>query len=441
MRELREFLHSYFGRARDEAGVALLVVLTVIAVLTTTVVEFAYSSRVSLHLAANSRDTLRTEYLAYSAFNISRLILHFQSVMEQQMKAISQSIPPEFRMLLGPLANFQLWKIFPSNSSALRGIAMSGLNSLELSDRLSEEDDEEMRVSGIGEFDGDFEWEIDDENRKINLSCLRANPYTPSREITIEQLMRLFLPARYNFLFENRDADGQYTNRYELIAALIDWQDPDTTAWDVMSNLPSTASEDSYYQNLTPQYKAKNAPFDTLMELHLIRGVGDTFFRIFSDMLTVYRCDPQTILNVTTSNRETILATLCAIFKDPQMFNERRLLGCDDPSGYSTRIFWEEFDKWRETAYLQMATQQQTIDPKMVASMPITFNEIVGFLDSQRIAFPRDVLGYTPDKVLADRATVFKVKAHGYLGEARTTITAVIYNQTPGGQIWYFRED
>src|SRR5437588_9111642 len=64
-------------------GVALILVLTTIAILTSIGVDFSYSSRVSLKLAENLRDETRAEYMAQSAVNLSRLLLHFQRQVDQ----------------------------------------------------------------------------------------------------------------------------------------------------------------------------------------------------------------------------------------------------------------------------------------------------------------------------------------------------------------------
>src|SRR5437868_9123523 len=64
-------------------GIALILVLTTIAILAAVGVDFSYSSRVSLKLAENLRDETRAEYLAKSAVNLSRLLLHFQQQADQ----------------------------------------------------------------------------------------------------------------------------------------------------------------------------------------------------------------------------------------------------------------------------------------------------------------------------------------------------------------------
>ncbi len=55
-----------------------------------------------------------------------------------------------------------------------------------------------------------------------------------------------------------------------IAAAIVDWRDPDdqpTIGQDMVG------AESDYYQSLNPPYSAKNAPFDTVDELLLVRGI------------------------------------------------------------------------------------------------------------------------------------------------------------------------
>ena len=70
------------GAFGPQRGVALILVLTTLAILTSIGVEFSFSTRVNLKLAENLRDELRAFYLARSAVNLSRLLLHFQKQLD-----------------------------------------------------------------------------------------------------------------------------------------------------------------------------------------------------------------------------------------------------------------------------------------------------------------------------------------------------------------------
>ena len=68
---MRRLLTKDLKRAsRKERGIAILVVLITIALLTAIVVEFQYSATVDLQLAYNARDELQAEYNALTAMPI-----------------------------------------------------------------------------------------------------------------------------------------------------------------------------------------------------------------------------------------------------------------------------------------------------------------------------------------------------------------------------------
>jgi general secretion pathway protein K len=76
--------------------------------------------------------------------------------------------------------------------------------------------------------------------------------------------------------------------------------------------------EDGWYQLLTKPYRRKNAPYDSLEELHMVRGVTDDFWATFVDpvptdpkkrQMTVWG---QGAVNVNTANALTLYALVCS---------------------------------------------------------------------------------------------------------------------------------
>src|SRR5262245_34374367 len=63
---------------KNERGVALMLVLGSLLILTTMVVEFAYNAHVGYDLAASERDRLKAFYLAHAGYNLARLELKFE---------------------------------------------------------------------------------------------------------------------------------------------------------------------------------------------------------------------------------------------------------------------------------------------------------------------------------------------------------------------------
>src|SRR5258705_2343461 len=127
-------------------GVALILVLTTLAILTAVGVDFSYQSRVSLKLAENLRDETRAYYMARSAVNLSRLLLHFQKQVDQLGGQLTQSLskllaptqttpatqpkttPTAGQALSGNAAapssslGIRLWDILPIDSNAFSGL-------------------------------------------------------------------------------------------------------------------------------------------------------------------------------------------------------------------------------------------------------------------------------------------------------------------------------
>src|SRR6185503_17838650 len=101
---------------------------------------------------------------------------------------------------------------------------------------------------------------------------------------------------------------------------IIDWTDPDQEGYlcdPSSATAQQAAAEDSYYEQLKKPYSRKNAAFDSLEELHMVRGIGDDFWATFVDpdpedptkrVVTVWG---QGQINVNTANPEALWALVC----------------------------------------------------------------------------------------------------------------------------------
>jgi general secretion pathway protein K len=132
--------------------------------------------------------------------------------------------------------------------------------------------------------------------------------------------MARMAPIQYSPLFEQRDSTGNFNDRLTTCSAIIDWADPDLQLFscDTTSAPSSNAVEDSWYQLLTKPYKRKNAPYDSLEELHMVRGITDDFWQTFVDPqptdprkreMTVWG---QGVVNVNTATSLTLYALVCS---------------------------------------------------------------------------------------------------------------------------------
>jgi general secretion pathway protein K len=170
----------------------------------------------------------------------------------------------------------------------------------------------------LGLKGGSFEIVVVDEDSKINVNMGASNEIAHIR--LAKQLMGAMAPIQFNPLFEQRDATGNYNDRLSTCSAIIDWADPDEQLFscDVTNAPSSNAVEDGWYQLLPKPYRRKNAPYDSLEELHMVRGVTDDFWTTFVDpeptnpkkrQMTVWGQGP---VNVNTANPLTLYALVCA---------------------------------------------------------------------------------------------------------------------------------
>jgi general secretion pathway protein K len=489
-----------FAQRRRGSGVALIVVLTVLAIMTTAVVDFSYSSRVQLQMAANERDGLRALYLARSAFNFARVILFFQNQLDKQLASQSAQagtgqigqIVQSVTQSLGK--NLQLWRISiltdcqtlnsistpsyaagggayggsgdttgtpppdsdkpraaPNDASGDGGAnAKARAKARKMGYQPSQDDTASNgltsgEVTGLGYLPGNCNIEIDNENKKIQLWRLRySNPQDPERLLTVAQLRQLLLPTRFDRFFQQRDPDGQYTTRDELIGAIADWIDVDSQGFDPLTNLATAAPEDTYYQQLADRYLPKNAPFDTMGELELVRGIGDDFIRLFGDQLTIYPGPKEQGIYMGDASPWLIRATICGMLSDPtgqgQTIAAQSFVGCPsvDPQGTRFPLFWQQFQTWYQQRLA--AGGQAGLAMLMGGTPPFQWNDFNEFLTTNGVTVPT-FLTLKPEQVFGNRVTTFKIKAHGYSGDTKRTVTAVVYNEVAGGQLWYYRED
>ena len=289
----------------ERRGVALILVLGAIAVLSVLLTEFQDETSAELASAVSDRDALKAEYLARSAINLSRLLIAAEPTIRKGLTLLFLGrTPPQV-----PVWDFSD-RILGAFNDKEGGAGFAALTNTDLS-----------QGKNLGVEGGHFEVVIVDEDSKIDVN-LAANGNVISKLRLAAQLNSLTAGDQYNPLFEQRDRDDQFTDKLTLCSAVIDWADFDDIQFScdprTSANQQSTANEDSFYQLLKTPYRRKNAAFDSLEELHLVRGFGEDFWATFVDpepenprkrVLTVWG---QGAVNVNTANPQTLLALICS---------------------------------------------------------------------------------------------------------------------------------
>lgn len=277
-------IHRARRRGRQR-GVALIITLLALAILTTLLTEFTLQTNVDYQTALNARDELRAELAARSVLDIGRLIIYLQKKLLDGNKQIRQMLGPVNLMDFAPMF---LPAIAESTDEFKELAAGFGIDA--------------ASIKGIGLGPVRIEIEPESDDGRINLSCAggRTNQIATQNTI-LDSLVGVMADPRYDRMFEQADANGQFSDRLTTGRAIIDFSDADevvvqgtalSTGQTAAAGTGPAGPEDYRYDASDDPYLPKNNKYDSVEEVHLARGVGDDFMMAFGDFLTVYPFNP-----------------------------------------------------------------------------------------------------------------------------------------------------
>ena len=240
---------------RQPAGIALLMTLLVVTLLTILVLEFTDSTQVEAHLTRNSVSLLQARYLARGGVALAELLLQ----LDFAQKTEKPPQRPNVETLLDPWA-----QPFPPRP--------------------------------IGEGVGDASFRIDDESSRFNLNALAVRPNVNPAALEARKM-----------LFQGvLTAVGLDIN---LLFPLLDWLDAD----DEVSG--KNGAEREYYESLKPPYEPRNGRLLNIEELQLVRGFGDLSREQWSALRAMVTVLPNEDLqiNLNTASEPLLTALLVAV--------------------------------------------------------------------------------------------------------------------------------
>ncbi len=415
-------------RARErgrgsEQGIAIIVAMTAVAILAVMLADMHQSTSSRYTAAMSTRDQLRSEYIADSAIDLTRLLM----AREPQLK---QSVTPLFQMMMGrPPPQIPVWRIanavlqpFCDYDNAKASARESGID-------LS-------AAEGLGETGGTCSVIAVAENGKTNINDPLHRDGDEARRSVAMQVFALLggyhSPSPYDALFETRDADGQLTGRLDVVSDVIDWWDLDQerTSFDPGLNaVTSSGAEDDVYSAFRDHYVVKNAPYDSLEEVRMIRGVGDDFWATFvqpdpedpqQDHLTIYGSGN---VNPNEAPPEVLLARACSFLADQPL--------CADPA--EAAKFVQLVTTVRELAPIPWFTRNEDFLAFLQGQGGA--NDLYPMLRS--MLGPENPLLFRPVTVPPDKrqglldtfvtiSKIITIQATGTVGNARTRIRSVV---------------
>ena len=398
--------HRYYRVVRSSrAGVALLMAMSSILLMSVLVTEIVHGATVRMSLAGHHRDEAKAEALAMSGLQFYRMILMASKAVGRNpmIQSVSQ--------YLG-INGDSLWQLLPRfNTGLIRMVFVSGGD-------MDEEEAASLQAAGLTDeqlaetresrsstkrnfldFDGDFSAHVKDEARFIYVGGLQATDLGSLLMLhPVQQLQGMMNKEEHNQFFYDNNMD-----RVELIANLVDWTDPDDL------RLFQGGYEESLYDNLENPYRPKNAAFDTREEIRLVDGWHlDGVWERFGRYLTIYGDGK---VNVNTAPRPVLRGLLTAY-----------------ADGYYAEA---QIDLW-----LDLLSEYRG---RPVSADGVYFNNAQGF-----VSFMGDIIGMPLREDITQAITteseVFRVVSTGEVGDARVEMIAVYdFSQDPTGRVLHYR--
>ena len=232
--------------AKRDRGIALIIVMIMVAALTVIVTGFAYSMRVEAKLARNTRFNPDMDWLGRSGVELARYLLSKRAPGEEQMDALHQK-----------------WAGGPGR------VGMDAMAELEPW--------EQLPMTNVKLGNGTFSIKITDMERKLNINSAP------------EPLLRYILEMHGGV--DATDVDI-------FIDSLRDWMDPD-------ENPGLNGAESDFYLSEYPPYYSKNGPLDHITELKLVQGFKDqpSIYNVFAKNFTAISGG---LINVNTASAQVL---------------------------------------------------------------------------------------------------------------------------------------
>jgi general secretion pathway protein K len=243
---------------KQQRGIALLLAVFTVVMITYLVVEISYESNIEYIVNANAVSRLKAYYAARSGLELSLVrIKLYKKVQKQLGKQMGSQAK-----LLDLVWNFPFaWPLMvPEGASSV---------------------DKEMIKDTLNEskMDASYSTRIEDEGSKLDVNDLDSESKV-IREATKKQLLNIFEGKMQEEDFARRNREVRFE---DLVNNIQDWVDADTQS-QVRGNESDLYSE----INTADLQLPPNRAFRTVDEIRLVAGMTEEFFNLLKERVTVY---------------------------------------------------------------------------------------------------------------------------------------------------------
>jgi len=429
-------MKQFFASLRwnnQSPGIALLLVLAALTLLSAMAVEFEYNSTVTYNLAYNEKERTQAFFLAQSGLNFTRLVLSFDKEAKKLANQASKK--------LGKSIQIQpLYQMIPIDSAKIRLIADSGSGDKPAEGEGGDEAKPEgaegdakkevpdsnqavnfFDVNGAKEFlsfEGDFSSEVEEEDTKINLNAFyNLVPTQKEYDRLKATLYHLMVSNEFKGLFEDR-----FRGPKELAQNIADYIDRD-------DGVNDTGGEERGREGVAggQNLKMKNAKLFSLDELSQVPGMTEGIFKKLTPYVTVWGKDEKIFL---CRAPEPVVRAVILAYTE----NNTKMEALQDDN--------EDLMKKALDAVLNSCPDQQAMANELDKALGVDQNPAGGSESQPAPAgeakaptstakTPAKTPSFDLSVMSKDQADVFKVTGTGTVGHTEVRIKTVI--DTSGG--------
>jgi len=282
---------QFLIKTKNDSGIILLTVLWVLVILSSLAIGLSRATNIELALTKQAVGEIRAKYLAWGGliYAVNQIRLDSEDKESNAWDTLYQcGISPSLNL---PTEEVFATKTLKDGSFYIRYQERSEpLEAAVSSTEIGETYQKNVPVVNIiqkstGTYYKDYIG-LQDEERKLNINGLTPQNY-PILSSLIEVLG-----------FDDEIAET-------IALSILDWKDEDALPSD-----PAKGAEDDYYEEQDRPYKCKNAPFDSLEELRLVRGMTKEIFQALSDYLTIFPKDGAFQINFDTASPVVLKAVM-----------------------------------------------------------------------------------------------------------------------------------
>ncbi len=396
------------GPSDRQRGVALLLAVSAIAILTIFSLEFTYTSRVSVRTATYVEAEVEAHLHARAAVELAAMVIGSTDIIE--------SIINKYASMMGgrkPTINTSNYACEFVNAFCRGEMTLMGLQLVNLEGH-----------PAVGLKRGSCGCTSTDDDGRVNIN--RVGDLN-QKQAVFDTLYKLL--ERNAGVTQVGDLDKDMA---QLALNIIDWADKDQSKTDIDPGsrklVEGSGAEGGSYAR--GGLKVKDAPYDTTEEVRLVEGMTDQLWCKLKDQLTVYNTDK---LNVNSAPIEVIKALVCKNLANP----------ANEPVACARGFAQNQFVPVNVAGqYIEVCRALK----KMVFSPPFAnAGRFAQFFDKLGTVLPPDyaqVLQVNQQRMLDDVGTsgkIVRIQAFGTSGKVQKRITALL--DTTSQRYVYWRED